>query len=196
MLTKALIIAVLTLTLTHSQTIYCDIPQQVVPTLVSSNNGNVMVTNQLGVIVGVWNNAQIGDTATITVGSWSDNNGSLKVAIAVGDNSSISANVAGQKGVIGGMASNDEYIFAQKDDANTDFKIEVQATKNASQTTFGMALAVAGYNGNSSCEATCGSGLGVKFFKDGNGTTYINQFVCWEGKLVMGFVLIMLGLIF
>ena len=76
------------------------------------------------------------------------------------------------------MTDYDEYLFAQKDDANSNFKIQLRATKDANQTNFVMALAVAGYNGNTTCDETCGVGKGVQFFKDKYGATIINQFIC------------------
>jgi hypothetical protein len=63
------------------------------------------------------------------------------------------------------------------------------------RTDFALALANAGYNDNTTCVDTCGSGKGVEFFKTTNGTYYINQFICWSDKLIVGFVLIVLGLI-
>ena len=94
-------------------------------------------------------------------------------------------------------------MFAQKDDANTAFQIQLQPKSNTTNSTSSFLVSL--YDGqyestnsssnstNSTCFDTCGEGLGVEFVTL-NGTTYYNRFQCWADKLILSLIFIILAL--
>jgi hypothetical protein len=84
MIAKTLLLIALTLSIINTQEPVCDLPVAVIPTNTESNNANVTLVNDRGIIVGTWVSPKKGDTVIITLGSWTSTNGNLKVAFAIG----------------------------------------------------------------------------------------------------------------
>ena len=89
-----------------------------------------------------------------------------------------------------------EYVFAQKDDANTNFLIQITSLTT---TTFSINCILTGGNYNDMTNGKC-VGIcpinGVAFAKLDNGFVLSNQFVCGTSNLLVGLILAFLALVF
>lgn len=104
-------------------------------------------------------------TITLTVTGWTSNNGSLVELIFAVD-PVFRLNIAnGQQGVLMSTVLNSRvYNFAQKDDSNSFFQVDITSLTSSNGTSnLDFSLWQRGYNNiaNNSCDSTCPSGKGV-----------------------------------
>lgn len=126
-----------------------------------ATNSNVTVT--VGTTTGVarWSTPSVNDSYQLTVGGWNSTNGTLvELVCTVQTQQLILSN--SQSGVIKGnelsaLSSVTQYVFAQKDDANSNFRILVTSNTTSNTTVdLSFSLRQRGYNNfTNSTNFTC-----------------------------------------